>query len=405
MDPAGEAWAVKFSLLLGAFIAGTLGGIYGWQQGSKRHFLWGLVLGVVLGSFFGRVGLGVGSSIAYSLFPGFDIGFSPQTLPGRLCQLVPVGALLGLAVGLSARSLKQTTLGLIGGALGGVVAGMTFDVISQATAPVVQAARGGTEVGVAGRAALSIIVGGAIGLFVSLVRQVAKTAWLRLSVGRNEGKEWVVDGAQTFIGRSEAAQVPLFGDMNVAPMHACIVRQGPHYWLNDGGAPMGTRLNGQPVQQAPLFHGAQIGVGGYTLEFLMKPGAAARSAEQLRGQPMQMAPMMQPVAQPTMRQAHAAPSPVPGRSPALAVLNGPLSGQRFDLVAAMEIGREGSGIALPQDGTASRRHARVEPIGNGWQVLDLGSTNGTLVNGARVTASPLRSGDVLRVGATEFRFE
>ena len=73
------------------------------------------------------------------------------------------------------------------GTLGGATAGFTFDAISSATAPMVQAARGGNEVGVAGRAALSIILGGAIGLFVSLARQVAKTAWLRLSLGTLPG--------------------------------------------------------------------------------------------------------------------------------------------------------------------------------------------------------------------------
>jgi pSer/pThr/pTyr-binding forkhead associated (FHA) protein len=40
-----------------------------------------------------------------------------------------------------------------------------------------------------------------------------------------------------------------------------------------------------------------------------------------------------------------------------------------------------------------------------WQVVDLGSTNGTFLNGNRVQASPLRAGDVIRVGATDFRFE
>lgn len=396
-DPAGEQWAQVFSLLLGGLIAGTLGGIYGWQRGSRRHFLLGLALGVTLGALFGRLGLGIGSGLAYSLFPGFDMGFSAKTIPGRLLQTIPVGSLLGLAVGISTRSWKQMGLGFIGGTLGGATAGFTFDMISSATAPMVQAARGGNEVGVVGRAALSIILGGAIGLFVSLARQVAKTAWLRLSLGRNEGKEWVVDAAQTFIGRSEAAHVPLFGDPNIAPMHACITRQGPHFWLQDGGTPGGTRLNGQPVQQAPLFHGAQIGVGGYVLEFLMRPGSApARAAEQLGG-PAFPAAAQHPIP-PTIQ-----PSSTP--TPSLVALSGPIAGQRFLLMGPLEIGREASGIALPFDATASRRHARVEPVGNGWQVVDLGSTNGTLVNGVKAGQALLNRGDTFQVGAIAFRFE
>lgn len=99
-----------------------------------------------------------------------------------------------------------------------------------------------------------------------------------------------------------------------------------------------------------------------------------------------------------------APAPHTG-SPTLVGLDGPLSGRRFLLGGPLEVGREASGIALPFDGTASRRHARFEPIGAGWQVVDLGSTNGTLVNGVRLASSPLRSGDVVQVGATSFRFE
>ena len=404
MDPAGEQWAQVFSLLLGGLIAGTLGGIYGWQRGSRRHFVIGLALGVILGALFGRLGLGIGSGLAYSMFPGFDMGFSAKTIPGRLLQTIPVGALLGLAVGISTRSWKQMLLGLIGGTLGGATAGFTFDAISSATAPMVQAARGGNEVGVAGRAALSIILGGAIGLFVSLARQVAKTAWLRLSLGRNEGKEWVVDAAQTFIGRSEAAHVPLFGDANIAPMHACITRQGPHYWLQDGGAPGGTRLNGQPVQQAPLFHGAHIGVGGYVLEFLMRAGSApARAAEQLGGQAMPSSTSGLPLSAP--RGGGWGVGQTADPQPSLVALSGPIAGQRFALAGPLEIGREASGIAIPSDATASRRHARVEPVGTGWQVVDLGSTNGTLVNGVKTAQALLKPGDEFQVGATAFRFE
>lgn len=400
MDPAGEQWAQMFALLLGGAIAGTLGGIYGWQRGSRRHFFLGLTLGVILGALFGRLGLGIGSGLAYSMFPGFDMGFSAKTIPGRLLQTIPVGALLGLAVGISTRSWKQMLLGLIGGTLGGATAGFTFDAISSATAPMVQAARGGNEIGVVGRAALSIILGGAIGLFVSLARQVAKTAWLRLSLGRNEGKEWVVDAAQTFIGRSEAAHVPLFGDPTIAPMHACITRQGPHYWLQDGGAPGGTRLNGQPVQQAPLTHGAQIGVGGYVLEFLMRAGSApARAAERLGGQAYPAAP------QPSGSGLPLSSPPGADSRPCLVALSGPIAGQRFSLTGPLEIGREGTGVALSFDATASRRHARVEPVGSGWQVLDLGSTNGTLVNGVRTAQASLNVGDVVQIGATVFRFE
>lgn len=71
----------------------------------------------------------------------------------------------------------------------------------------------------------------------------------------------------------------------------------------------------------------------------------------------------------------------------------------------LEIGRgEENGLVL-QDGFVSNRHARVLASGDGWWVEDLGSRNGTLVNGRRIRGRRrLSSGDQLTVGCTSFRF-
>jgi pSer/pThr/pTyr-binding forkhead associated (FHA) protein len=57
------------------------------------------------------------------------------------------------------------------------------------------------------------------------------------------------------------------------------------------------------------------------------------------------------------------------------------------------------------DPKASRRHAQVRPAGSGFLLVDLDSTNGTKVNGIPVREHPLSDGDLISVGATEFRFE
>jgi pSer/pThr/pTyr-binding forkhead associated (FHA) protein len=74
---------------------------------------------------------------------------------------------------------------------------------------------------------------------------------------------------------------------------------------------------------------------------------------------------------------------------------------------ALTIGR-GDDNDLPLDGDeyASSRHARFEPRRDGVYVEDVGSTNGTFVNGIRLTGDRrLVAGDVIRIGETDLRFE
>ena len=68
------------------------------------------------------------------------------------------------------------------------------------------------------------------------------------------------------------------------------------------------------------------------------------------------------------------------------------------------IGREADNTLSIPEAAVSRFHARVEPRGEQWWISDNGSTNGTLVNGARVEESPLEDNDVVRIGDTIFRY-
>jgi hypothetical protein len=68
------------------------------------------------------------------------------------------------------------------------------------------------------------------------------------------------------------------------------------------------------------------------------------------------------------------------------------------------LGRRKNCDVCLQDANASREHAVLEPEGTGWSLVDLESTNGTLVNGERVSRLRLRDGDVITVGVTEMVF-
>jgi hypothetical protein len=62
-------------------------------------------------------------------------------------------------------------------------------------------------------------------------------------------------------------------------------------------------------------------------------------------------------------------------------------------------------VALPSDPTASRLHAVLEHFPAGWCVTDVGSSNGTYLNGERIWAQQrLRHGDEMRIGRTRLLF-
>jgi pSer/pThr/pTyr-binding forkhead associated (FHA) protein len=84
-----------------------------------------------------------------------------------------------------------------------------------------------------------------------------------------------------------------------------------------------------------------------------------------------------------------------------------VQGSTIEVTAATTVGRDaGSGIRLERDEFVSARHARIEPRTDGLWIDDLGSTNGTFVNGGRVkSGQALRPGDVVRIGETELQLQ
>ena len=84
----------------------------------------------------------------------------------------------------------------------------------------------------------------------------------------------------------------------------------------------------------------------------------------------------------------------------------PAVGERFQLVSeSVIIGRDPTVEVTITDGFASSRHAQVVRQGDRYYLADLGSTNGTLVNGQAVTDSVfLVEGDDIEIGEVVFRF-
>ena len=82
------------------------------------------------------------------------------------------------------------------------------------------------------------------------------------------------------------------------------------------------------------------------------------------------------------------------------------TGDRFALTeSVITVGRHPDSNLVLADPNVSRNHAEVRPQGDCFAVIDLGSTNGTRVNGVRVDTQLLQDGDEVSFGNTRMRFE
>lgn len=419
-DPEWTRMERLFTLLIGGLVGLAGGLLAGFRRGSKTHLVISAGAGLILGMLAGLAGHAA-ASVLYEAFIGTN-----QVI-ARALAFIPLGMLIGAAVGSSQFSWRGVLSGLLGGAVAGLVTGITFDAIATSLSfATLATAPAGTqqEVGAPGRAALAAGIGLFVGLFTAIVDVVSRTAWIKILSGSRKGREFPIDASEFFLGRDERAHIPLFGDMNVEPL-AAIIRQTPSgHEVVDPGTQIGIGVNGQRVQGAPLNPGDQIQIGSHRLLFLTKarsvqtsqpvgqqyaqqlpqPYGGAQPAQPYQSQPHPTQPhttqpqSMQPGHQQTQATQQSSP-------PTLVAVGGPQNGGRFPIFAPIEVGREIPTIPLSHDQQCSRRHARLEPTPDGVQVVDLGSTNGTYLNGARIATATARRGDMLRIGSTEFRVE
>ena len=89
----------------------------------------------------------------------------------------------------------------------------------------------------------------------------------------------------------------------------------------------------------------------------------------------------------------------------LEFVSGPLVGQTVNLDRDVTtIGSVAGNTVLLTDTGVSRKHIGIKRIDSGYELADLGSTNGVYVNGEKVARRKLEVGDVIRVGTTEIVF-
>jgi signal transduction histidine kinase len=93
------------------------------------------------------------------------------------------------------------------------------------------------------------------------------------------------------------------------------------------------------------------------------------------------------------------------RVPRLIVIRGVDEGKQFELSSpTVTVGRHSANAVSLHDTQVSRRHLEVRAAAHGYELHDLGSGNGTLLNGQPIRTAPLRSGDTITLGQTMLMF-
>jgi pSer/pThr/pTyr-binding forkhead associated (FHA) protein len=396
----------------------------------------GLVCGMI-GNHFGDVAYNLlGGNPASGLETTGSLGFLEYIwqIAARATGWAMFGFVLGASQGLVEWSGRKAWHGMVGGLIGGFIGGAVFNMIND----------------IVGSGSLSRLVGACAigcftGLLIALVEDILKGAWIQVVAGRGEGKEYILTKPITSVGRNELSDIPLFGDLRVMRTHAAIKIVGNRYTIVDQGTPTGTLVNGHAAPSAMLKDGDEIQIGNHKLLFFEKATAPRFAFDKDRAAPEPLPPIPEipgicpfcgerkdprtgacactPVGAPAApidagQVGSAAPSvagipipgtptPQPGAGPRLVGTDGPYAGAVFQITAqAATIGREaGQDLQLSQDGTVSRKHAVIALEGGVYVLRDQGSSNGTCVNGQRVTQATLQSGDTVQIGATKFRFE
>ena len=270
---------VKF-YLYGAVFGGVLGLLLGIVEGlsmdSSRRLITMLAVATIVGLAGGWLALIIAQSVFNIIAPPDTDLAHDSAMQNALMLLARavgwsiMGTIIGAAQGLARRSRALARQAAFGGFIGGALGGMVFQVSVNLT-----------NIPMFGRFCALVATGALVGFFVGLVPNLFKQAWIRVVLGRNEGKEYLIARPVTTIGRSELSDIGLFGDARIAPTHVVIealAQQKRHrlrHVASNGraGAEMfaPTIVNGQQVNADQwLVDGDTIQIGHRTLLFREK---------------------------------------------------------------------------------------------------------------------------------------
>lgn len=219
--------------------------------------------------------------------------------------------------------------------------------------------------------------------------------YMRLHFPQGERKDALLKEGETSIGSASDSDVEIRGD-GVVEYHAVITvdARGPVLWVRSIDAQ--THINGRPIREKAILRvGDLISLGNISL--MLKPDNDASVTD-----------LIPPPADPPDIMSESSSATKFRMTPPKAMLRG-VSGPYFGKVLAIPgrlvIGRGSDCDLVLDEPEMSRRHAMVEVTAAGIYLRDMGSANGTFVNGVQVRDAVLFSGDQIAFDRNRFLIE
>ena len=217
---------------------------------------------------------------------------------------------------------------------------------------------------------------------------------LRLTIREGTEPERVVsvDGFPAEIGRDARANVRIEAPA-ISGVHCALYRAGGLFFVLDRRSRNGTVINGKriaPGRLKELSEGDEIAIGHVTITVrTVEAGASGGTRTRFKDL----------LGSADLAEAHA--------GAFIVVTNGPDAGRSLplDVKGATVLGRAPACDLRLGDRGASAKHCRIALTGGMWEIADLGSKNGTRVDGRRVAGRRgLKNGNEIYIGGTVVRF-
>ncbi|MET9603570.1 FHA domain-containing protein [Streptomyces sp. NPDC006512] len=210
-------------------------------------------------------------------------------------------------------------------------------------------------------------------------------------------------GRTYHVGRDPLCEICL-DDARVSWHHAVLRPDGDHWTVEDEGSTNGTWADGHRVHAWSVGPGSELRFGsaddGPRAVLVGRPPPAPTPPPPPAPAPAAVPdPVVDPMVDPAVG---ARPSGV--RGPSLTgTFRRPTSVRPLPARTAVRIGRDPGSDLVLDDLVVSRRHAELRALADGtYEITDLGSHNGTYLNGTRVERAPVTEGDIVGIGHSAF---